>query len=204
VKAENIHHPMGLSLPNTFANGGSLLNPSMHTALEMSTHASRLDVPPNLLSAQSLNVGMIHGINGGMIKSETGYTGSSTYMFDSDGNVPEVRPTIGDTSVASYTSVESNAQPLTEPILDADTSSFGFLGQIPRNFSLSDLTADFSQSSGLSSLSLSLSLSLSQYIYIYIYIYISVCVCVCTFLSFGSRLLFKLKRQLELSQFIMD
>jgi hypothetical protein len=173
VKAENIHHhPMGLSLPNTFANGGSLLNPSMHTAVEMPAHASRLDVPPNLLSAQSLNVGMIHGINGGMIKSETGYSGNSAYMFESDGNVPEVRPTIGDASVASYTSVESNAQPLNEPILDADTSSYGFLGQIPRNFSLSDLTADFSQSSGLSSLSLFM------------------CVCVCIFLSFASRLLF--------------
>jgi hypothetical protein len=173
VKAENIHHhPMGLSLPNAFANGGSLLNPSMHTAVEMPAHASRLDVPPNLLSAQSLNVGMIHGINGGMIKSETGYSGNSAYMFESDGNVPEVRPTIGDASVASYTSVESNAQPLNEPILDADTSSYGFLGQIPRNFSLSDLTADFSQSSGLSSLSLYL------------------CVCVCIFLSFASRLLF--------------
>lgn len=149
VKAENIHHPMGLSLPNAFANGGSLMNASMHTAVEMPTHASRLDVPPNLLSAQSLNVGMIHGINGGMIKSETGYSGSSPYMFDSDGNVPEVRPTIGDASVASYASVESTAQPLTEPILDADGTSFGFLGQIPRNFSLSDLTADFSQSSDI-------------------------------------------------------
>ncbi|KAE8125189.1 hypothetical protein FH972_020022 [Carpinus fangiana] len=149
VKAENIHHPMGLSLPNTFANGGSLLNPSMHAAVEMPTHASRLDVPPNLLSAQSLNVGMIHGINGAMIKSETGYSGNSAYMFESDGNVPEVRPTIGDASVASYTSVESNAQPLNDQILDADTSSYGFLGQIPRNFSLSDLTADFSQSSDI-------------------------------------------------------
>ncbi|CAN1147827.1 hypothetical protein LINPERPRIM_LOCUS37743 [Linum perenne] len=30
-----------------------------------------------------------------------------------------------------------------------DISSFGYLGQIPRNFSLSDLTADFSQSSDI-------------------------------------------------------
>lgn len=149
VKAENIQDPVGLSLPNAFANGGSLLHPSMHSAVEMTTHASRIDVPPNLLSAQGLNVGLIQGINGAIIKSETGYSGSPPYIFDSDGNVAEVRPPIVDASGASYPNVESNAQPLSEPILDADTSSFGFLGQIPRNFSLSDLTADFSQSSDI-------------------------------------------------------
>ncbi|KAK4746200.1 hypothetical protein SAY87_012512 [Trapa incisa] len=51
--------------------------------------------------------------------------------------------------VASFKSAESSSQPLNEPLLDGDTSSFGFLGQIPRNFSLSDLTADFSQSSDI-------------------------------------------------------
>uniref|UniRef100_A0A2N9HUR8 Angiotensin-converting enzyme 2 n=1 Tax=Fagus sylvatica TaxID=28930 RepID=A0A2N9HUR8_FAGSY len=147
VKAENIHHPISSGLTNAFTNGGSLLHPSMHTAVQMSAHSTRLDVPPNMLSAQSSNMGMIQGINGGMIKSETGYSGSSPYMFGSDGNVLEARQTIGDASVASFTSVESSSQPLAEQILDMDTSSFGFLGQIPRNFSLSDLTADFSQSS---------------------------------------------------------
>ncbi|KAF5474239.1 hypothetical protein F2P56_006155 [Juglans regia] len=149
VKSENIHHPIGSGLSNAFTNGGSLLHPSMHAAIQMSAHSSRIDVPPNMLSAQSLNVGMIQGINGGMIKSETGYSGSSPYMFDSDGNAPEVRPTIGDASVASFTSVESNSQPLPESVLDADTSSFGLLLQIPRIFSLSDLTEDFSQSSDI-------------------------------------------------------
>lgn len=156
MKAENIHHPISSGLPNAFTNGRSLLHPSMHAAVQMSAHAGRIDVPQNMLSAQSLNMGMIQGINGGMIKSESGYSGSSPYMFDSDGNVPEVRPTIGDASGASFTSVESNSQALTEPILDADSTSFGFLTQIPRSFSLSDLTADFSQSSGLSSLSICL------------------------------------------------
>lgn len=149
VKAENIHHPISSGLPNAFTNGRSLLHPSMHAAVQMSAHAGRIDVPQNMLSAQSLNMGMIQGINGGMIKSESGYSGSSPYMFDSDGNVPEVRPTIGDASGASFTSVESNSQALTEPILDADSTSFGFLTQIPRSFSLSDLTADFSQSSDI-------------------------------------------------------
>lgn len=144
VKPENMHHPIGSSLPNAFTNGGSSLHPSMHAAIEMSAHANRIDVPPNMLSGQRSNMGMIQGINGGMIKSEPGYPGSSPYMFN--GNVLDVRPTIVD---ASFTSVESNSQPLNEPLLDAETSSFGFLGQIPRNFSLSDLTADFSQSSDI-------------------------------------------------------
>jgi len=149
VKAENIHHPIGSGLPNAFTNGGSLLHPSMHTAVQMPAHSSRIDAPPNMLSAQSSNLGMIQGINGGIIKSETGYSGSSSYMFGSDGNVLELRPTIGDASVASFPSVESNSQPLNEQILDMESSSFGYLGQIPRNFSLSDLAADFSQSSDI-------------------------------------------------------
>lgn len=157
VKAENIHHPLGSGLPNAFTNGvpnaytngGSLLHPNMHAAVQMPPHSSRIDAPPNMLSAQSSNLGIIQGINGGIIKSETGYSGSSSYMFGSDGNVLEMRPAIGDASVASFPSVESNSQPLNEQILDMESSSFGFLGQIPRNFSLSDLAADFSQSSDI-------------------------------------------------------
>ncbi|KAJ0455880.1 putative angiotensin-converting enzyme 2 [Helianthus annuus] len=50
--------------------------------------------------------------------------------------------------VASFTGEESNAKTVNEPIVDPDALSFGFLGQIPRNFSLSHLTADFNISSG--------------------------------------------------------
>ncbi|XP_057983795.1 uncharacterized protein LOC131168416 isoform X1 [Malania oleifera] len=148
LKPENMHDPIGSSLPNAFTNGGSSLHTSMHASVDMSAPA-RIDVPPDLLSTQSSNMGMMQGINGVMIKSETGYAGSSPFMFGADGNVLETRPAIGDGSVASFSSVESSSQPLNEPLLDADTSSFGFLGQIPRNFSLSDLTADFSQSSDI-------------------------------------------------------
>ncbi|KAF5764740.1 putative angiotensin-converting enzyme 2 [Helianthus annuus] len=49
--------------------------------------------------------------------------------------------------VASFTGEESNAKTVNEPIVDPDALSFGFLGQIPRNFSLSHLTADFNISS---------------------------------------------------------
>ncbi|PHU21170.1 hypothetical protein BC332_06277 [Capsicum chinense] len=56
---------------------------------------------------------------------------------------------MGDASVLSFSSVESNTQPLNEPLLDADTTSFGFLGEMPQNFGFSDLTADFTNSSGI-------------------------------------------------------
>ncbi|XVF16993.1 hypothetical protein REPUB_Repub10bG0078800 [Reevesia pubescens] len=140
LKQENMHHPMGSSLPNVFTNGSS----SLHAPIELPTHASRIDAPPAMLSTQSSSMGLMQGINGKMIKSEAGYSGSSAYMFGAESNVLEARPTIGD---ASFSSVESSTQPLDEPLLDPDISSFGFLG--PRTFSLSDLTADFSQSSDI-------------------------------------------------------
>jgi hypothetical protein len=121
----------------------------MHAAVEISARANRIDAPPNMLSMQSSNIGLLQGMNGGMIKSEAGYSGTSPYMFGADGNVLEARPSIADASVASFSSVDSSSQALNESILDADTSSFGFLSQIPQVFSLSDLTADFTQSSGL-------------------------------------------------------
>lgn len=149
LKPENMNHAVGSGLPNTFTNGGSSLHTGLHPAVEMSAPMRRIDAPPNMLSAQSSNVGLIQGVNGVMIKQEGGYSGNSAYIFGADGNVLETRPSIADASVASFSSVESTSQSLNEPLLDADSSTFGFLGQIPRNFSLSDLTADFSQSSGL-------------------------------------------------------
>ncbi|XAR69602.1 Angiotensin-converting enzyme 2 [Bertholletia excelsa] len=149
TKTENMHQPIGSNLPGPFPNGGSSLHPCMQNAIDMSAHARRIDVSPNMLLAQSSNIGMIQGMNGAMIKSESGYAGSSPYMFSNEGNVLEVRPAIGDASVPSFNNVESGSQPLNETLLDADSSSFGFLGQIPRNFSLSDLTADFSNSSDI-------------------------------------------------------
>ncbi|RZB47752.1 hypothetical protein D0Y65_051361 [Glycine soja] len=153
LKPENMQHHVDSRLSNVFNNGGSSLHTSMHAAVDMSAHGNRINGPSSMLSAQSANMGLIQGINGGgMIKSEPGYSGCSPYMFGTDGNVLETRPTIGGASVTSFTNVESNSHSLNEVVLDPDTSSFGFLGQIPRNFSLSDLTADFSQSSGMSSL----------------------------------------------------
>ncbi|KAE9585239.1 putative angiotensin-converting enzyme 2 [Lupinus albus] len=147
LKPESMQHPVGSSLSNVFNNGQSSLHATMHAAIDMSAHGSRVNGLPNMLSAQSSNMGLIQGINRGMIKTEPGYSGCSPYMFGAEGNVLEARPTIGDASVTTFTNAESNSHSMNEAVLDPDTSSFGFLGQIPRNFSLSDLTADFSQSS---------------------------------------------------------
>ncbi|MCD7446308.1 hypothetical protein HAX54_000118 [Datura stramonium] len=126
VKPENVHQTVNANLSNIYTNGASSLQPCMQTAIDVSDHARRIDASSNMLLAQSSNLGMVQGVRGGVIKSEAGYSG----------NLP-------------FLSVESDSQPVNETVLDADTSSFGFLGQIPRNFSLSDLTADFSNSSDI-------------------------------------------------------
>ncbi|KAA8517999.1 hypothetical protein F0562_015473 [Nyssa sinensis] len=99
--------------------------------------------------AQSSNVGMKQGANGGVIKTEAGYTGSSPFMFGADGNVLETHPAIVNASVSSFSSVESSLQPLNEKLFDGGITLFGLLEQIPRNLSISDFTADFSSSSDI-------------------------------------------------------
>ncbi|KAL3327202.1 hypothetical protein AABB24_037747 [Solanum stoloniferum] len=144
VKPENVHQTVSANLSQVYTNGASLLQPCIQ-----STHARRIDASSNMLLAQSSNLGMLQGVRGGMIKSEAGYSGNLPFMYGTETNILETHPGITDPSVSSFSSVESDSQPVNETVLDADTSSFGFLGQIPRNFSLSDLTADFSNSSDI-------------------------------------------------------
>ncbi|XP_059640162.1 uncharacterized protein LOC132282472 isoform X2 [Cornus florida] len=146
LKLENMHHPIGTSLPNAFTNGGSSLNLCMQPAVDMSAHARRIDVSRNML-AQSSNVGTIQEMNGGLIKSESGYAGNSPFMSDDDGNVLETCPAIANAPVSSFGSVQSNSQHLNGTLLDADTS-FGFFGPIHPNFGPSDFT-EFSNSSDM-------------------------------------------------------
>ncbi|XP_010552964.1 PREDICTED: uncharacterized protein LOC104823210 isoform X1 [Tarenaya hassleriana] len=150
MKSENARNPMASGLTNAFLNGGSLLNVNIPSSVDLSTHSSRVDAPPpNMISSQVTSVPLMQGMNGGMIKSEAGYSACGQYMYGGENrNTLEAHSSVGDASVASF-STESNNQPLNDPLLDSDTSTFGFLGQIPRNFSLSDLTADFSQSSDI-------------------------------------------------------
>ncbi|ESQ49043.1 hypothetical protein EUTSA_v10021137mg [Eutrema salsugineum] len=146
LKSGGAHHPMASSLSNAYLNGSSTLNTNVASSVNISTHARRVDASPNMLSAQTTNIPMMQGMNGGMIKSETAFTNPASYIYGGERNALEGHATVGDTSIPSFSN-ESNNQPLGDPLLDAEASTFGFLGQIPRNFSLSDLTADFSQSS---------------------------------------------------------
>lgn len=150
MKPELLHQSIGSNLTNAFSNGMSSLHPCMQPSVDMSIHARRLDSSPNMFFAQNSNLGMVPTVNGGgIMKTEPGYGGSSQFIYGANGNVLEARPTMGDPSISSFGSVESNSQNPSETILDPGTSSFGFLGQIPRNFSLSDLTADFSNTGDL-------------------------------------------------------
>ncbi|KAL3533590.1 hypothetical protein ACH5RR_007111 [Cinchona calisaya] len=145
---ELVHQDVSTNLPNAYNNGASHLQQCIPTVNDLSTHAQRLNGSSNMLLAQNSNVAMVQGMSGEVIKSEAGYAGNAPFMFAHDGNVLDARRSIGEASVSSYNNAESNVQPLHGTILDPETSSFGFLGQqISRNFSLSDLTADFSNSS---------------------------------------------------------
>lgn len=158
---ENMHHKFGSCIPNAFTNGGSSVHTSMLNAGEISARTSRIDAPnhcSNMNLMQGIN-GLIKSEVGGTIKSEVGYSGNSPYLFGPNNNVLEARPTIGDASIASFSSEDNNSQALNKALIEPD-ASFGFLGQIPQTFSLTDLTADFSQTSGISS-SFLFSLSLS-------------------------------------------
>ncbi|KAI3446530.1 hypothetical protein Pfo_003195 [Paulownia fortunei] len=148
IKPENMHQAIA-AIPNVYTNGASSLQPCMQVAVNMAGHAGRVDVSGNMLLAQNSNTGMMQGMNGVMIKSEGGYAGDSPYMFGADNNLLEPRNAIGEASVSSFNGDESSSQALNETMLDQEMNSFGFLGQIPRNFSLSDLTADFSNSTDI-------------------------------------------------------
>nr|GLL47511.1 uncharacterized protein LOC109162050 [Ipomoea trifida] len=150
VKTENMHQNMNANLPNAYANGASTLQQCMPNTVDMSAHSRSISVSPNMPLAQTSSMEMLQGLNGGgMIKSEADYVGNSHFMFGSSNNVLEARSVIADPSISSFSSIESNPPLQNETILDADGSSFGFLGQIPRNFSLSDLTADFGNSTDI-------------------------------------------------------
>ncbi|KAG6411075.1 hypothetical protein SASPL_129149 [Salvia splendens] len=142
INPENMHQ--AVILPNVYTNGASALQPNMQVPVNLSGHGGRIDVPENMLLTQNSSSGIVQGMNGVMTKSEGGFAGDSHFMFGAENNLIEHRNTTGEAFVSPFTSGDPN-----NSMLDQETSSFGFLGQIPRNFSLSDLTADFSNSSDI-------------------------------------------------------
>ncbi|KAL0418048.1 UNVERIFIED_CONTAM: hypothetical protein Sradi_1218300 [Sesamum radiatum] len=128
---------------NVFQNCRPAVPSCLQGTVNGSVHSRKIDVSPNLFLSQNSNMGLAQTMNGKIVKTEGGYAGSSPFDFSPPSNYLESRPLMGDASVSSFSSVDSNAQHLNDAILDGDTSSFGFLPQIPQSFGLPDLTADF-------------------------------------------------------------
>lgn len=123
---------------------------AMQSAVGMTGLSRRDDVSQNLRMPQNSNMGLMQGMNGGgVIKSESGYPGEPSFMYNAANSGVDRPPAMTEVPVLNFLGEESHPKPVNEPIVEPDTSSFGFLGQIPRNFSLSDLTADFSISSDI-------------------------------------------------------
>ena len=142
------------------------LQPNMQVPINISGHGGQIDVPGNMLLTQNSSSGIVQGMNNVMIKSEDG---DSHFMFGTENNLIQPRNTTGEVPVSPFTSGDPN-----NPMLDQETSSFGFLGQIPRNFSLSDLTADFSNSTGGFSRPRCPSLTMSNGLFVLTHVYLLV------------------------------
>nr|XP_043612122.1 uncharacterized protein LOC122583810 isoform X2 [Erigeron canadensis] len=149
MKPDNMHQSTVSKLPSGLTNGGPSAHPFMQSGAGMSGLPRRDDVSPNPLMAQNPNMGLMQGMDTeGMNKSKSGYAEPS-FMYNAANNALERQPAMAEVPIPSFMGEESNPKPVNESVVDLDTSSYGFLGQIPRNFSLSDLTADFSISSDI-------------------------------------------------------
>lgn len=149
AKPNGMHEPVHADRPNAFSNSSSSVLSCMQTTIDIPSQSRKIDGPPNMFLGQPSNMGMRQTMDGRIIKTEPIYGGNSPFAFGPHGTYLESRSAMGDASVSSFSSVESNTQPLNEPLLDADTSSFGYLGDIPQNFGFSDLTVDFTNSSDI-------------------------------------------------------
>uniref|UniRef100_A0A1D1YZU6 Ribosomal RNA small subunit methyltransferase H n=1 Tax=Anthurium amnicola TaxID=1678845 RepID=A0A1D1YZU6_9ARAE len=141
--------PCPLAPSSSLVNGGPPSLQGIAITDANSLHVERISLPTSLLSTQSSQMAMLHGMNGTTIKMEPTYSSNSEFTFCTDNSFSEGRSATGDAPLQSFSSTELNAQPLNEPFLDIDASSFGILSQIPRNFSFSDLTEDFTQSTDI-------------------------------------------------------
>lgn len=157
LKMENLQVPLPAALPNVFSSFGASMHSPMPRAVDMSSHGRNIDVTGNMLLAQSSSRGTAQALGGGMVKSEPGYAGSLPFELQAHNNLVEHRAVLGNASVSSFSSVESNSQPpLNRTQLDLDATSFGYLGHISPDFYLPDLGADFSNGAGVLSFSLCL------------------------------------------------
>ncbi|KAL7124484.1 hypothetical protein ABFS83_14G051600 [Erythranthe nasuta] len=133
-------------------NNGNMA--SLNNGNMASLNNGNIDVSPNMFLSENSNLGGLaaqHTMNGKIVKAETGYAaGSSHFDFNPRSNYLETqRPLMGDPSVSSFSSVDSNAVHLNEALLDGDAPSFGFFSQLQHMLSLPEFTNDFANGSDL-------------------------------------------------------
>lgn len=141
--SNDMRAPMLTNLPNAFMNHGPTMNPCMQSSLGMSVHGKGMDVPSNMLLGQSTSMGVRPTLNGVVIKREADYA-TSSFNYAAASNFVGSHSAMADASMPSFSSVDSSLQSLNGSILDTDASSFGFLGQLPQNFSLPNMTSEIS------------------------------------------------------------
>ncbi|KAL2486078.1 Uncharacterized protein Adt_30834 [Abeliophyllum distichum] len=137
----DLQQPNPTSSSNAFSRGLSIQS-CMQGTLDVCTHGRMIDVSPNMVLSQNSNVPQ--ALNGMIFETEPLYAGSLPFNFGPHNSFLETCPMMGDANVSSFTNVESNTQLLNGMVLNDDAYSFGFLEQIPQNFGLSELAADYS------------------------------------------------------------
>ncbi|KAK1311689.1 hypothetical protein QJS10_CPA07g00120 [Acorus calamus] len=144
-RPENFCRPLS---PSIVVNGARpSLYQNMQPVPHASTHERKIDISSHSVSYQNMHMELLPGMNGMTIKSEPEFSNHSDFPFCADDDFLETHPVTEDTSLASLSS--TNAHPLGEPLPDNDSTQFRYLSQIPRGFSFSDLTADFSHSADI-------------------------------------------------------
>ncbi|KAL6873633.1 hypothetical protein ACP4OV_013715 [Aristida adscensionis] len=106
---------------------------------------SGAEASSGMQSAQNATPVLFGVDNGTTIKTESGYSSNADFAFCGN-TFLESCQSIGDASGGSFSSSELNGQQLNDSLLDIESSSFGFLSQIPQNYIFSDLGEEFSQS----------------------------------------------------------
>lgn len=138
MRPENLQPPIAPSLPNSYTNGVSPLQAP--TAFNMSNPSITIDCLPDTLHVENSNpLRLMHSLNGGIVKSESGYPSDSSIFYDAGPNLGEAHGSLEDASIATFSGMEASSQPLNETLLGGN-GSFGLLGHIPKLFTLPNLT----------------------------------------------------------------
>ncbi|XP_076958220.1 uncharacterized protein LOC143633889 [Bidens hawaiensis] len=139
MNIENMQQPAVAKMSGELTNGGPTLHPSMQSVVSLSGLSRSDNMSQNLQMNQHANAGIMNGMSD-----------EHSFMYNPANNAAAIHPVMQEVvRVPFFIDGDLNPKPVNDPIVEPDSSSFGFLSQIPRNFSFSDLTADFSISSDI-------------------------------------------------------